>query len=74
MVHRFLNSFVFAPRSAGQLAAIQGGPRRTGAAGTIIGGPLGDRFGRKYAIWISILGVAQVPRRKWLAMLRRRKS
>lgn len=28
------------------------------AAGTLIGGPLGDRFGRKYIIWISILGVA----------------
>ncbi|MEP6611624.1 MAG: MFS transporter, partial [Mucilaginibacter sp.] len=28
------------------------------AAGTVIGGPLGDRFGRKYIIWISILGVA----------------
>ena len=28
------------------------------AAGTILGGPLGDRFGRKYVIWISILGVA----------------
>jgi len=28
------------------------------AAGTIIGGPLGDRFGRKYVIWFSILGVA----------------
>jgi len=28
------------------------------AAGTIIGGPLGDHFGRKYIIWISILGVA----------------
>lgn len=28
------------------------------AAGTIIGGPLGDRFGRKYIIWISILGAA----------------
>ncbi|HMM13021.1 MAG TPA: MFS transporter [Parvibaculum sp.] len=27
------------------------------AAGTIIGGPLGDRFGRKYVIWASILGV-----------------
>lgn len=27
------------------------------AAGTIIGGPLGDRFGRKYIIWVSILGV-----------------
>ncbi|MDB5252705.1 MAG: major facilitator superfamily 1, partial [Flaviaesturariibacter sp.] len=28
------------------------------AIGTVIGGPLGDRFGRKYIIWISILGVA----------------
>jgi MFS transporter, FSR family, fosmidomycin resistance protein len=28
------------------------------AAGTIIGGPIGDRFGRKYVIWISMLGVA----------------
>jgi len=28
------------------------------AAGTVIGGPLGDRFGRKYIIWISILGAA----------------
>lgn len=28
------------------------------AAGTILGGPLGDRFGRKYVIWLSILGVA----------------
>jgi FSR family fosmidomycin resistance protein-like MFS transporter len=28
------------------------------AVGTIVGGPLGDRFGRKYVIWISILGVA----------------
>jgi FSR family fosmidomycin resistance protein-like MFS transporter len=27
------------------------------AAGTIIGGPVGDKFGRKYVIWISILGV-----------------
>ena len=27
------------------------------AAGTILGGPIGDRFGRKYVIWISILGV-----------------
>jgi len=27
------------------------------AAGTILGGPLGDRFGAKYVIWISILGV-----------------
>ncbi len=28
------------------------------AAGTLIGGPVGDRFGRKYVIWASILGVA----------------
>jgi FSR family fosmidomycin resistance protein-like MFS transporter len=26
------------------------------AAGTLIGGPLGDRFGRKHVIWVSILG------------------
>jgi MFS transporter, FSR family, fosmidomycin resistance protein len=28
------------------------------AAGTVIGGPLGDRIGRKWVIWCSILGVA----------------
>lgn len=28
------------------------------AAGTIVGGPIGDRFGRKGVIWVSILGVA----------------
>lgn len=28
------------------------------AAGTIIGGPVGDRIGRKAVIWVSILGVA----------------
>ncbi|GAB7129415.1 MFS transporter [Silvimonas sp. JCM 19000] len=28
------------------------------AAGTVIGGPVGDRIGRKYVIWASILGVA----------------
>lgn len=28
------------------------------AAGTIIGGPVGDRIGRKLVIWVSILGVA----------------
>jgi FSR family fosmidomycin resistance protein-like MFS transporter len=28
------------------------------AAGTFLGGPIGDRFGRKLVIWISILGVA----------------
>jgi len=27
------------------------------AAGTILGGPIGDRIGRKYVIWASILGV-----------------
>ena len=26
------------------------------AAGTFFGGPIGDRFGRKYVIWFSILG------------------
>jgi FSR family fosmidomycin resistance protein-like MFS transporter len=28
------------------------------AAGTVIGGPVGDRIGRKYVIWVSILGIA----------------
>ncbi len=28
------------------------------AAGTLLGGPVGDRIGRKYVIWFSILGVA----------------
>ena len=28
------------------------------AAGTLVGGPVGDRIGRKYVIWISILGTA----------------
>jgi MFS transporter, FSR family, fosmidomycin resistance protein len=28
------------------------------ALGTILGGPIGDRYGRKLVIWISILGVA----------------
>lgn len=27
------------------------------AAGTMLGGPLGDKFGRKYVIWLSILGI-----------------
>jgi FSR family fosmidomycin resistance protein-like MFS transporter len=27
------------------------------AAGTVIGGPIGDRIGRKVVIWVSILGV-----------------
>ena len=34
------------------------------AAGTIIGGPVGDRIGRKRVIWASILGVA--PFSLWL--------
>jgi len=28
------------------------------AAGTLVGGPIGDKFGRKYVIWGSILGTA----------------
>lgn len=28
------------------------------AAGTVLGGPLGDKFGRKYVIWFSVLGAA----------------
>ncbi len=27
------------------------------ALGTLVGGPLGDRIGRKYVIWVSILGM-----------------
>jgi FSR family fosmidomycin resistance protein-like MFS transporter len=27
------------------------------AAGTLVGGPLGDKIGRKYVIWFSILGM-----------------
>jgi len=34
------------------------------ALGTIIGGPIGDRIGRKKVIWVSILGVA--PFTLWL--------
>src|SRR6185503_3095481 len=29
-----------------------------GAVGTLVGGPLGDRIGRKQVIWLSILGIA----------------
>ena len=28
------------------------------AVGTLIGGPIGDKVGRKYVIWVSILGAA----------------
>jgi FSR family fosmidomycin resistance protein-like MFS transporter len=28
------------------------------AAGTVLGGPIGDKVGRKLVIWVSILGVA----------------
>jgi FSR family fosmidomycin resistance protein-like MFS transporter len=28
------------------------------ALGTLLGGPIGDRYGRKYVIWFSILGTA----------------
>ena len=28
------------------------------AIGTLVGGPVGDRIGRKYVIWASILGTA----------------
>lgn len=28
------------------------------AAGTLLGGPIGDRIGRKYVIWVSIVGTA----------------
>lgn len=28
------------------------------AVGTVLGGPIGDHFGRKYVIWFSILGAA----------------
>ncbi|HYG37880.1 MAG TPA: MFS transporter, partial [Cytophagales bacterium] len=28
------------------------------AVGTFLGGPIGDRIGRKYVIWVSILGAA----------------
>ena len=28
------------------------------AVGTLIGGPLGDKFGRKYVIWFSVIGAA----------------
>ncbi len=36
--------------------ATAAGPAYINAAGALFGGPLGDRFGRKYVIWFSILG------------------
>src|SRR5206468_7588202 len=33
------------------------------AVGAFFGGPLGDRFGRKYIIWISILGALPLDRK-----------
>jgi len=33
---------------------------RVGGWGTLLGGPLGDKIGRKYVIWFSILGDAAV--------------
>jgi len=46
-----------------------------GAAGTLAGGPVGDRIGRKQVIWLSILGIAPfallLPRANlfWTALL-----
>jgi len=49
LIHRFHVSVVHAQMHLfAFLAAV--------AVGTIAGGPLGDRFGRKYVIWFSILG------------------
>jgi FSR family fosmidomycin resistance protein-like MFS transporter len=49
LIHRFQVSVETAQlHLAAFLAAV--------AVGTIAGGPLGDRFGRKYVIWFSILG------------------
>ncbi len=49
LIHRFHTSVVEAQMHLfAFLAAV--------AVGTVAGGPLGDRFGRKYVIWFSILG------------------
>lgn len=51
LIDKFKVSIPYAQYSLfGFLAAI--------ALGTMIGGPVGDRVGRKYVIWFSILGVA----------------
>ncbi len=49
-----IGKFHVSVRSAQILLAVFLG---AAAAGTIIGGPVGDRFGRKLVIWWSILGV-----------------
>ena len=49
-----ISKFHLTPRSADMYLFIFLGAV---AAGTIIGGPIGDRIGRKYVIWVSILGV-----------------
>jgi FSR family fosmidomycin resistance protein-like MFS transporter len=51
LIHRFGLS----ARSAANLLAVF---LFAVAAGTLIGGPLGDRIGRKRVIWVSILGCA----------------
>ena len=51
LIHRFGLSMAHATRLlAVFLMAV--------AAGTLIGGPIGDRIGRKQVIWFSILGIA----------------
>jgi len=39
------------------------------AIGTVVGGPVGDRYGRKTVIWVSILGRTWVWRRRCCAAL-----
>ena len=51
LMHRF---GVSAPQSQFYLFLFLG----AGAAGTLMGGPIGDRIGRKQVIWLSILGIA----------------
>jgi MFS family permease len=47
-----LAAWIIVPRGQGSLAWF------SVAAGTIAGGPIGDRLGRMVVIWVSILGVA----------------
>jgi FSR family fosmidomycin resistance protein-like MFS transporter len=51
LIHRFRLS----PRTSADLLGVF---LFAVAAGTLIGGPLGDRFGRRRVIWFSILGCA----------------